>query len=286
MIYRYKGPGFFLKLKRALYRGLTLNPNVLYKYRDITDKHHRRLLFNQELYFSDLSNMNDPFEGVLPLQDISELSDEEIIDANVYFQKSRNSNWNEETDRMFREHLKLSVASIRKYRNNEYNSQIQNRIKNIIYNNFGVLSLSCDPLNYLMWSHYSSSHTGFCVGLNTKILMKYIFPALPIVVNYTIEKPIYRIGDDDASYVKKYLGSKGILWEYESEIRYIKQNVINGVVKFGIEAIDSIYLGYKIAPDFEREICDYFRENHPQCKIYKIRFSYLRYELEGVVLNS
>ncbi|MEJ8827109.1 DUF2971 domain-containing protein [Variovorax humicola] len=32
--------------------------------------------------------------------------------------------------------------------------------------NVGVLSLTEDPINELMWAHYANSHSGFAVGLD------------------------------------------------------------------------------------------------------------------------
>ena len=148
---------------------------TLFKYRDICNKYHERLLFEQELYFSSLDFMNDPFEGHLPIQDISEVSDDDIIEANIMITKYNNPDnvYNDEALGMMRNYFKSCVPDIRKRFYDNGADNLQMAVKRI-NNSVGILSLSVDPLNYLMWSHYANSHSGFCVGLNLTKLMKYL----------------------------------------------------------------------------------------------------------------
>jgi len=43
-------------------------PKTLYKYRDWSNRFHRRLISNQELYFAKPSDFNDPFDGNIPIR--------------------------------------------------------------------------------------------------------------------------------------------------------------------------------------------------------------------------
>lgn len=45
-------------------------------------------------------------------------------------------------------------------------------IRNSVYSTFGALSLTTDRSNDLMWSHYSNSHRGICIGLDKLALFK------------------------------------------------------------------------------------------------------------------
>lgn len=266
---------------------VNLPKDVFYKYRCIDNEFHRNVLFKQELYFSDLGKMNDPFEGVLPFQDLSELSDQEIVNVNIDIQKYHNPNMPSEIEEMLRAHFDKSVASIRENRQDEnFLKKIQSLATEMVYNNFGILSLSCNPLNYLMWSHYSNSHTGFCIGFDLHKLTKYITPAIPAVINYADQKPIFKVGDFGSEYVTKYLGTKGMLWGYEEEVRIIKREVINSSLIYGADAIHSLFLGYKITESYQKEVLDFINSSNLRCPVYKVQPSRSHYRLEGVkILN-
>ena len=58
-----------------------------------------------------------------------------------------------------------------------YNSLDENNKWSIGYetrqnllNATGVVCFTIEPENYLMWSHYAKSHTGFCIGFDDEIL--------------------------------------------------------------------------------------------------------------------
>jgi hypothetical protein len=259
---------------------------TLFKYRDICNKYHERLLFEQELYFSSLDFMNDPYEGHLPIQDISAVSDDDIIEANIKIVKYNNPNqvYTEEVLSMMREDFKNSVPNIRKRFYDNDADNLQAYVKRI-NNSVGILSLSVDPLNYLMWSHYANSHSGFCVGLNLLKLMKYMDMPYPLAITYQEEIPCWKITDPPFEYAKKYWGTKGLLWEYEQEIRFLSQQYVNKSLKFDVEIIDSIFLGYKMDNYNVEKIMKYFDKNNPKCNIYKIKFMSNLYYLEGEKLN-
>ena len=57
-------------------------PSILYKYRDWTNKFHRRLISKQEIYFAKPSEFNDPFDGNIPIRwDL--MTYEECVDKNL-----------------------------------------------------------------------------------------------------------------------------------------------------------------------------------------------------------
>lgn len=47
-------------------------PKVLFKYRDWENEHHRDIVQKNELYFSSMSQFNDPYEGKIPYRYNSE----------------------------------------------------------------------------------------------------------------------------------------------------------------------------------------------------------------------
>ena len=104
------------------------------------------------------------------------------------------------------------------------------RFSNGLTDNVGILSLSRDPLNLLMWSHYANSHTGFVVEFSIPqivsitsdetehLIQDYLFP---LEVEYSAEMPIINPFDDRELNAKKQFLIKGIDWAYEKEERVI-----------------------------------------------------------------
>ena len=91
----------------------------------------------------------------------------------------------------------------------------------------GILSLSRRWDSSLMWSHYSSSHTGFCVGFNreheffqdTRAIAE---DRLPIGrVNYSAVRPQVPDHKPDLRDVLGILLTKAKDWEYEAEERLL-----------------------------------------------------------------
>ena len=129
--------------------------------------------------------------------------------------------------------------------------------------NIGICSLSRDPLNLLMWSHYSKDHTGFVVEFEIPI-ESYELPndevslfklLIPREVKYRKEKPIVLFTDDNDMKVEKQFLVKSIDWAYEQEER-----VVDDIRKSGIHEYDqknilySVIAGMKMAEPKYRKL--------------------------------
>jgi hypothetical protein len=119
-----------------------------------------------------------------------------------------------------------------------------NACKNRFSRNYGVLSLTRQPLNSLMWSHYGDEHQGVVLGFDVDIagfsnLDTCVIPSQYGEVIYSATKPhndlpiiseenLMSIGKDlkfdfDAfNLVKKAFLYKSIEWNYEEEVRVVK----------------------------------------------------------------
>ncbi|MEZ5586260.1 MAG: DUF2971 domain-containing protein [Sedimenticolaceae bacterium] len=92
----------------------------------------------------------------------------------------------------------------------------------------GVCSLSRDPLNILMWSHYSSSHRGFllefCIPVSgpayhADFAHEYLFP---LEVHYREDRPVIAaFGDYTTEELQHHVLTKSKDWGYEQEERVI-----------------------------------------------------------------
>lgn len=119
-----------------------------------------------------------------------------------------------------------------------------NACKNRFSRKYAVLSMTRQPLNSLMWSHYGDSHQGVVVGIDVDIAglndqHSNIIPSEFGEVIYCLNKPhknlpivseetLMSIGEDiefDANMfnlVKRAFLYKPLEWAYEEEVRIVK----------------------------------------------------------------
>lgn len=201
-------------------------PKVLYKYRDWGLKFNKSILENFEIYFSSPSQFNDPFDSTIPVR-YDLLSKSEIIKKSYELLK-------DEDPFLSRKAIRSESKSRLKsgyYKNKKSQKEFQIEYRN---KNFGIFSLSSDPKNIIMWSHYSNSHKGFCVGFDTEKLLEYIHSKFqhdgPIIdlydVIYQAEYPIFDPKNLTAeNFAEEPLRVKSSSWKYESEYRLISINI-------------------------------------------------------------
>ena len=117
----------------------------------------------------------------------------------------------------------------------------------------GVLSLSEINDNILMWSHYSESHTGFCIEFERTDSNDLGNWDLCAPVNYDENLPTFKpIELADTKTVTQILLTKSDLWVYEKEWRIIAKK---GNQTYSLPGnITGIIFGYKMSSDKRRKI--------------------------------
>lgn len=132
----------------------------------------------------------------------------------------------------------------------ELSSKIQfNATKNRLSRKYGVLSLTRNPFNALMWAHYADNHRGVVIGIDVEKaglnnLSECVVPAKLGEIIYTSTIPrnylptsttdsLMSIGDQFSSFhedsyelFKNAFLYKDNLWGYEEEVRVVK-NIVN-----------------------------------------------------------
>jgi hypothetical protein len=129
---------------------------------------------------------------------------------------------------------------------NVLNSKLQKKPhRNRLSRNYGVLSLTRNPLNPLMWSHYGDDHRGVVIGIDMKKAnllddSSCVIPAQCGEIVYTSTMPqnmlpassiasLLNIGDEYKSFrhheydlFKNAFLMKDLAWGYEEEVRVVK----------------------------------------------------------------
>lgn len=113
----------------------------------------------------------------------------------------------------------------------------------------GIFSLSLNPLNELIWSHYGGSHQGFCVGYDLQKLVEFE-PNLHycVDVEYSDKAPVLKqnllIGPTTPILLlQKILGVKSTPWRYEQEVRVV--TTPPGLHEHDYRAVKKIYFGLR-----------------------------------------
>lgn len=217
-------------------------------------------------YFPTPSKFNDPFE----LSAKVNISTSPLLDQLSTREK-------EEVQRIFRLRTPEAVSE-------EWRGKI------------GILCLTEDPLNILMWSHYAHNHTGICIGFDTE--------SSPFnsakQVTYNGERPQAEFNSDPESLINRVLLTKSQHWKYEREWRVLKRTIEAdelsfyyetfknnperldeiaetieqhggpGAYRFAEHAIRSIFLGARITSENKSSIIQLASTAAPQAKIFQV----------------
>lgn len=140
-------------------------PTTLYKYRQFdADGYHLRLLEEGELWFSSVRAFNDPFDSVLTFETEGTPAWKKRRWAENFLQRETPRLGHRERGRVARERLR-KIA-----RDPEHFDWVKAQHVESVCRTLGVYCLSEVRDDLLMWAHYSASHSGFCVGLDTERL--------------------------------------------------------------------------------------------------------------------
>jgi hypothetical protein len=248
---------------------------IYYKYLTF-DEYRANYFSNELLRFTQPKDLNDPFECLPQKPSFEELTN--LI--NILIPHNANNE------------VKLEV---RKRYNSIYLDDLYSKQCNEVNNDIGIFSLSKNWNNILMWSHYTDSHKGFCIGFDSKhnyfksfIDVKNNKSRAVYDVIYSSERyKIPMIPEKNEISIKPYI-TKSIDWKYEQEIRVIsslnlsdkvcdKQPYKIHLFKVPHSAICEIILGENIRLENEKFIRLFCKNKN--IKIYKTYKSEIEFKM-------
>lgn len=244
---------------------------TLYKYLDINGG--LAMLEHNNLQFTHVSQLNDPFDCHPSLIDYSNASN---IEAKV---------WGKELVE------EVEISHAKKRRNDTW-----------------ICSLSKNYNSLLMWSYYNG-HKGMCIGLNrekTKICLSTItqsiyIGALEMEVQYKeiIEKPDYF--RDHLNDLKYQLSTKAKDWAHEQEVRlllidpwpaavpnhpaFVDMQGAHAFQTIDRDCFESLYLGVKIEKEKRNEIIKSAKKCNPNIKIYQMKIDPEAFRLREALIQ-
>ncbi len=255
-------------------------PRILYKYLDINGA--KCMIGNQNLQFTNASQLNDPFDCHPKLLDYSNVPDYIATD-------------------IIRKDWEQKVG--------------ENKALNL-RNDTWLSSLSKVNDSLLMWSHYCYNHKGVCVGLDMEKVMESVPPMFgtiylkPLVLDVQyqdiIERPnAYRSTEDTFAYQWK---TKARPWEYEQEVRLVMPHPhsmyaaltpeqakhsketrdwreIHHYMPLKGDCFESIYFGINTDQTEKEKMIQYSRKKlNPQINLYQMRVDADAFRLQAEMI--
>lgn len=246
------------------------NSSMLYKFRSwIDDGFSKRILTDNEVFFSSASRFNDPYDTTIPFR----YNPKELTPPNILRKLIQVGHLNyphlSETE-VFA--LAIEKQASRDYSKVDNLCAVDTDIRNSVYNTFGALSLTTDRRNELMWSHYSNSHRGICIGLDNVALFNASRGIIGPVM-YSDEVPIMSLFGPQDEFLLRLFYTKKTRWAYEKEIRLIYPKA-DTAVKISTSAVKEIIMGCKISDIDKLEIIELKNTIFPHCKLFQSIFNY------------
>lgn len=204
----------------------------LYKYCGLN--HLIENVVNNQLYFGEVQNLNDPYEGHHRFCVSNSLRPS-------YYKLFYGENYNE--------HLFNNIKP------NELDNRIVEEHMNTIRTNFGICSFSEIDDSITMWGHYADKHKGICLEFDAN---SEVF-AQAVKVKYS--NNIYCIDINNSSDLSEehllkhgydLLFHKSVDWSYEREWRII--NRANTTIKYNPILLTGIYFGFYTPINVIREL--------------------------------
>lgn len=236
-----------------------LKPETLYKYRSFNE-YSLFSLINENLWLPKPSQLNDPFDGQLKLNSLEMSFQEFKSELSGFLSAFTNgSKMDIDFDRM--KNMWFS--------NNQPNEYFKQKAKKLeeVWNhdseNVGVYSLSEDPTNSTMWSHYAAEHSGFCIGLNPKILfqsssfgeVKYVEDTMITRNAYLMIASVFTLNSiKESDLFINSLFQKNKDWKYEKEWRFSSLSAGGKPYIFDLKSITSISFGLNTEPESKKAI--------------------------------
>ena len=247
----------------------TLEPESLYKYYAFNE-YTQRIFTHNEIYFAAPKEFNDPFDSKVGLSFKGTKKQWKDSLREIYKRRKPNLTKKQrlaEVDRIIRED---------KYK------QIPDNMGYSFLEKIGIFCMSEKNNHILMWSHYSDSHTGFCLvfdattqffGSSQKVIYKRHYPEVNFFNSTQWEK------------TQAMLLTKADFWEYEQEWRIIDNKKGSGVQIFPEKLLTGVIMGCRISEDDRQKIIEWSkdRKNRPILYQAKVKRREFGLDIEEIV---
>ena len=235
---------------------------------DWQDKRLERIFTHNELYFSSPIGFNDPFDCRMDFTF-------EGSDDNDY-RKLIEGKLKHDYPHLLKREIKQRADDLLRegfHKADKWRMMHCKRYLEIFEKEaslLGMLCLSEEPRDILMWSHYADGHTGFCLKFDKAGVKKVWGFCEP--VKYRQSYLNFKEVVDKALSLKlhKFLLSKSEHWEYEGEWRVILNcyNPLNRLQTFPDHLLKGVILGCQMPKENKSMIHRWMQDRNSRCQLY------------------
>lgn len=244
----------------------------LYKYGSI-DEYSEFLFTTPSVWFSPPVQLNDPFE-CRPYFTF-EGNREQIIEAIIRQLRQRFPASGD--DQIIAMATSLYLED--RHRDPEKSEELRKNLLQNFANNIGLYCLSSKPDDILMWSHYGSGHSGFCLkfeatantpffGNAQKVRYSESFPNIDFF-NTPIDEQVNLV------FLTKFLG-----WSYEEEWRIIDNATGPGLKEYPSELLTGVIFGIKMSRENKNKIRDWINRSGRDVIFYQAELNEKKFAIE------
>ncbi len=272
---------------------------MLYKY--LSDE-RIDVIENLEIRFTQPGALNDPFDSLPLIEENKEKT--KLIE---YIKNESNNLWTniaeeEKTPANYQllidTERKLIKNACRKFSPHSLGSSLAAYLNKRI----GILSLTKNSSNLLMWSHYANSHKGYVLGFNAchEFFFKEAYDGsdtTPNNVLYTSQRNV--IKNENQDFYEKIFCEKPVDWAYEEEVRIFRSFTNNTKIsgydssRFPIylidlpkDSINCIYIGAQADNKFKNKIKQIVTKNDLHVKLYSCKISKKQYKVDFIPMYT
>jgi len=242
-------------------------PKTVYKYRDWSNDFHKKTLINMELFLASPALFNDPIDCKIPIAYYKLKDDPEL--TLKYFEGYVARHYPKQTESQRQSKVQELIKEGKYYKQEWIEWQEQEQFRQLS-DNYGIISFSQHKDNILLWSHYASSHTGYCIGFKSyELFFNQSRFGNGGKVMYEDELPVILPTEDLYQQLIKQIYTKSTVWSYEDEYRVTKSRASNQTVGFTQNEVAEIIIGSGMKESEAKSVVSICKCNFPEIPIFK-----------------
>ena len=251
----------------------------LYKYRSMQSIGLEDIFLKREIYLTDATNLNDPFE-CRPLLTFHESS----IKRERFLKNL--------TKYKFPSADKKTIKKLMKGKKSKLTDPVfLKKTYEHFISTVGVYCLSEKNDGLLMWSHYSDSHRGICIEFDASKKRTLFWEALKVSYPDRNDLPIVNImglAEGEGEEFQKALLTKSDHWKYEEERRVLKYEQDGGPGKylFSPELLTGVILGARMPAKDKEILVDWIEDYPADINIFQAELKNGKYQVDILLISQ
>jgi len=241
----------------------------LYKYRSMTSMGIENVFRKMQIFLTDVTKFNDPFEcrPVLTFHQSSHKRE-------IYLKQLTKERFPNADKRALKKLMKGKGPLLT-------NQRTLRRAYDDFVSTVGIYCLSEKNDDLLMWAHYSDSHRGLCLGFDSSKEGTLFWEAFKIV--YQEDYPTVNLmAMDRGEEFRKALLTKSVHWTYEQERRIIKMEDEGGagLYTFSPQLLLSVIFGALMSSQDKELVMKWIKDFPTKISLYQASLNERKYQLD------